>query len=161
VVSAFRTVIHFWKRGIWHGLPCRADSPGAAWKLEQSPPKRSLNAAPLLKCGCEVEIPGVFIRQHPGTPPRAPGESLGIAVLRGGTSKAAPPSLETLEQFRTKNCEGYLLLLSCYEIRTAGQLDSKSSAVRRRSRCGFVRGSPVLSSHFSRGFAPQVGQGTV
>jgi hypothetical protein len=31
-------------------------------------------------------------------------------------------------------------------------------AASRRSRWGSVRGSPVLSSHFSPGFAPQVGQ---
>lgn len=35
-----------------------------------------------------------------------------------------------------------------------------SKAARRRSRCGSVRGSPVLSSHFSPGFAPHVGQRT-
>src|ERR1700739_3993642 len=35
-----------------------------------------------------------------------------------------------------------------------------SEAVRRRSRCGSVRGNPVLSSHFSPGFAPHVGQRT-
>jgi len=35
-----------------------------------------------------------------------------------------------------------------------------SEPIRRRSRCGLVRGSPVLSSHFSPGFAPQVGQRT-
>jgi hypothetical protein len=33
-------------------------------------------------------------------------------------------------------------------------------AAKRRSRCGSVRGSPALSSHFSPGFAPQVGQRT-
>jgi hypothetical protein len=31
-------------------------------------------------------------------------------------------------------------------------------AARRRSRCGVLRGWPVPSSHFSPGFAPQVGQ---
>ena len=31
---------------------------------------------------------------------------------------------------------------------------------KRRSLCGSVRGSPVLSSHFSFGLAPQVGQRT-
>jgi hypothetical protein len=36
-----------------------------------------------------------------------------------------------------------------------------SEASKRRSRCGSVRGSPVLSSHFSPGLAPQVGQRTV
>jgi hypothetical protein len=35
-----------------------------------------------------------------------------------------------------------------------------SAAGIRRSRCGSVRGNPVLSSHFSPGFAPQVGQRT-
>src|ERR1700692_4663506 len=30
----------------------------------------------------------------------------------------------------------------------------------RRSRCGLLRGGPVLSWHFSRGWTPQVGQGT-
>src|ERR1700722_5730925 len=35
-----------------------------------------------------------------------------------------------------------------------------SSTAGRRSRCGSVRGWPVLSSHFSPGFAPQVGQRT-
>src|SRR6266446_5599561 len=33
-----------------------------------------------------------------------------------------------------------------------------SSAAKRRSRCGVFRGWPVLSSHFSPGFDPQVGQ---
>jgi len=35
-----------------------------------------------------------------------------------------------------------------------------SEATERRSRWGSVRGNPVLSSHFSPGFAPQVGQRT-
>src|SRR5437588_8870151 len=35
-----------------------------------------------------------------------------------------------------------------------------SEAARRRSRWGSVRGCPVLSSHFSPGLAPQVGQRT-
>ena len=35
-----------------------------------------------------------------------------------------------------------------------------SEATKRRSRCGLVRGRPVLSSHFSPGFAPHVGQRT-
>jgi hypothetical protein len=34
----------------------------------------------------------------------------------------------------------------------------QSAAINRRSRCGSVRGCPVLSSHFSPGLAPQVGQ---
>lgn len=33
-----------------------------------------------------------------------------------------------------------------------------SVAIERRSRWGLVRGNPVLSSHFSPGLAPQVGQ---
>ena len=37
---------------------------------------------------------------------------------------------------------------------------AQSAATNRRSRCGSVRGSPVLSSHFSPGAAPQVGQRT-
>jgi hypothetical protein len=36
----------------------------------------------------------------------------------------------------------------------------QSFATNRRSRCGFVRGRPVLSSQFSLGAAPQVGQRT-
>jgi hypothetical protein len=36
-----------------------------------------------------------------------------------------------------------------------------SEAAKRRSRCGSVRGWPVLSSHFSPGLAPHVGQRTV
>lgn len=35
-----------------------------------------------------------------------------------------------------------------------------SEATKRRSRCGSVRGRPVLSSHFSPGFAPHVGHRT-
>jgi hypothetical protein len=35
-----------------------------------------------------------------------------------------------------------------------------SAPTRRRSLCGSVRGWPVLSSHFSPGLAPQVGQRT-
>ena len=34
----------------------------------------------------------------------------------------------------------------------------QSDAIKRRSRCGFVRGCPVLSSHFSPGPALHVGQ---
>jgi len=34
------------------------------------------------------------------------------------------------------------------------------SVTKHRAGCGSVRGSPVLSSHFSRGLAPQVGQRT-
>jgi hypothetical protein len=37
---------------------------------------------------------------------------------------------------------------------------SLSAANNRRSRCGLLRGWPVLSLHFSRGWTPQVGQGT-
>jgi len=37
---------------------------------------------------------------------------------------------------------------------------ASSSASSRRSRCGCVRGCPVLSSHFLPGPAPQVGQRT-
>jgi hypothetical protein len=50
-------------------------------------------------------------------------------------------------------------------INRAGHFDSRthyfSEAARRRSRCGFVRGMPVLSSHFSPGLAPQVEQRTI
>ena len=35
-----------------------------------------------------------------------------------------------------------------------------SEPTRRRSRCGSVRGKPVLSSHFSPAFAPHVGHRT-
>jgi hypothetical protein len=35
-----------------------------------------------------------------------------------------------------------------------------SAAIHRRSRCGSLRGWPVLSWHFSPGWAPQVGQVT-
>jgi hypothetical protein len=35
---------------------------------------------------------------------------------------------------------------------------AQSFAINRRSRCGEVRGWPVLSSHFCPGAAPQVGQ---
>jgi hypothetical protein len=37
---------------------------------------------------------------------------------------------------------------------------TQSAAINRRSRCGSVRGSPVVSLHFSPGAAPQVGQRT-
>jgi len=40
------------------------------------------------------------------------------------------------------------------------QLSDWSAATRRRSRCGSVRGWPVLSSHFSPTLAPHVGQRT-
>src|SRR5258705_13949652 len=39
-------------------------------------------------------------------------------------------------------------------------IESQSVAIKCRSRCGVVRGCPVLSSHLSRGAAPQVGQRT-
>ena len=39
--------------------------------------------------------------------------------------------------------------------------DAQSAAIKRRSRCGSVRGCPVVSLHFSPGPAPQVGQRTV
>jgi hypothetical protein len=38
--------------------------------------------------------------------------------------------------------------------------DIQSAAIKRRSRCGSVRGRPVLSSHFSPGAAPHVGHRT-
>ena len=38
---------------------------------------------------------------------------------------------------------------------------SESAATKRRSGCGSVRGWPLVSSHFSPGAAPQVGQRTV
>ena len=37
---------------------------------------------------------------------------------------------------------------------------AQSAAINRRSRCDSVRGWPVVSSHFSPGAAPQVGQRT-
>ena len=43
---------------------------------------------------------------------------------------------------------------------TLEPLEFQSFAINRRSRCGSVRGSPVLNSHFSPGSAPQVGQRT-
>src|SRR5208337_1636457 len=39
-------------------------------------------------------------------------------------------------------------------------LVQSSSTAKRRAGCGSVRGSPVPSSHFSPGLAPQVGQRT-
>jgi hypothetical protein len=36
--------------------------------------------------------------------------------------------------------------------------EEQSAAIKRLSRWGFVRGNPVLNSHFSPGPAPQVGQ---
>jgi hypothetical protein len=36
-----------------------------------------------------------------------------------------------------------------------------SEAAKRRSRCGSVRGMPVLSLHFSPGLAPHVEQRTI
>ena len=38
--------------------------------------------------------------------------------------------------------------------------EPQSFAINRRSRCGSVRGCPVLNAHFSPGSAPQVGQRT-
>ena len=38
--------------------------------------------------------------------------------------------------------------------------DTQSAAIKRRSRCGVVRGFPEISSHFLPGSAPQVGQFT-
>lgn len=49
-----------------------------------------------------------------------------------------------------------LLALDC----SVQSLDISSAAIKRRSRCGSVRGCPVLSSHFSPGPAPHVGQRT-
>ena len=40
-----------------------------------------------------------------------------------------------------------------------GAVADVSCASKRRSRCDVFRGRPVVSSHFSPGFAPQVGQG--
>jgi hypothetical protein len=42
--------------------------------------------------------------------------------------------------------------------RWSGAVVDASFAVRRRSGCGAFRSWPVLSAHFSPGFAPQVGQ---
>jgi len=36
--------------------------------------------------------------------------------------------------------------------------EAESAAIKSRSRCGFVRGNPVLNSHFSPAPAQQVGQ---
>src|SRR5580704_7121350 len=36
---------------------------------------------------------------------------------------------------------------------------TQSAAINRRSRCGLLRGWPVLSWHLSPGAAPHVGQG--
>ena len=49
---------------------------------------------------------------------------------------------------------------ACVEIGMAHCREPQSFAINRRSRCGSVRGSPVLNSHFSPGSAPQVGQRT-
>lgn len=35
---------------------------------------------------------------------------------------------------------------------------NQSAAIKRRSRCGILRGNPVLNSHFAPGAAPHVGQ---
>jgi hypothetical protein len=47
-------------------------------------------------------------------------------------------------------------------VNRAGHFDSRthhfSEAAKRRSRCGSVRGMPVLSSHFSPTLAPHVAQ---
>jgi hypothetical protein len=48
----------------------------------------------------------------------------------------------------------------CACERTLRRELSLSAANNRRSRCGLLRGWPVLSWHFSRGWTPQVGQGT-
>ena len=64
------------------------------------------------------------------------GRDGGFKVIRNGAEVERTPQLRSC----TKN---YL-----------------SDAARRRSRCGSVRGRPVLSSHFSPGLAPQVGQRT-
>jgi hypothetical protein len=47
--------------------------------------------------------------------------------------------------------------ISIFDLIQAAHL---SEATKRRSRCGAVRGCPVLSSHCSPGLAPQVGQRT-
>src|SRR6266403_4590808 len=47
----------------------------------------------------------------------------------------------------------------CVGELTAAQLNPL--AIRRRARCGSLRGSPVLCSHFSPAFAPHVGQATL
>jgi hypothetical protein len=49
--------------------------------------------------------------------------------------------------------------LSCWKPRQLGR-KTQSDASKRRSRCGCVRGCPVLSSHFSPGPAPHVGHWT-
>jgi hypothetical protein len=54
------------------------------------------------------------------------------------------------EQSRLKRVNGWGLRL-CY---------GRSFAIHTRSRCGLVRGCPVLSSQFSPGAAPQVGHRT-
>jgi hypothetical protein len=61
-----------------------------------------------------------------------------------------PASSESLVLIRFSVDTGQIRLLSSY----------LSEATKRRSRCGLVRGRPVLSSHFSPGFAPHVGQRT-
>src|ERR1700741_4680763 len=55
--------------------------------------------------------------------------------------------------------DGSTLLLCRVEDRR-GLSDFCAARSKRRSLCGSVRGSPVRSSHFSFGLAPEVGQRT-
>ena len=56
----------------------------------------------------------------------------------------------------------YFTVPDSIEVRKLSTLlanaSGSSTATNQRSRCGVVRSCPVLSSHFSPGAAPQVGQ---
>jgi hypothetical protein len=56
---------------------------------------------------------------------------------------------------------GSVHIKNCALPRHRNLASAQSAAIKRRSRCGLVRGWPVQRAHFSPGAAPQVVQGTV
>jgi hypothetical protein len=67
--------------------------------------------------------------------------------------------LVKVESHTTECAKIEQLVVVQFELeRWSGAVVDAACAVRRRSRCGAFRSWPVLSSHFSPGFAPQVGQ---
>src|SRR6185437_3683597 len=75
----------------------------------------------------------------------------------------SPPESQKTVCRKRWPCPAYSIILSLSYTKEYLSLRGKiylSEAAKRRSRWGSVRGKPVLSSHFSPGRAPHVGQRT-
>jgi hypothetical protein len=91
--------------------------------------------------------------------PNAKGGSLALAMIHEGytfraetVSPLAYTGAATIQSRKPR----HWIVVGALSLRRRTQ----SPAANRRSRCGSVRGCPVVSSHFSPGPAPHVGQRT-